>query len=149
MIVCGSALLPLSQVQAADPASKTYGGFAPGYRFKLTMTEKPVVTAVAVGGGGVLKKVPTGFPNFTKGQKVSFKIGSKGELIVENFSIPFHSGSASSNVYSVKNLTLVSSFSQAALTKTSGKPTFMNLVLRKKSGSGFSTKVTQVLYLLE
>ncbi len=144
MIVCGAALLPFSQAQAA-----TYGGFAPNYRFKLTMTEKPLVTVAAIGGGGVLKKVPAGFPNFAKGEKVTFKIGSKGELIVANFSIPFHSGSDSSNVYSVKNVTLVSNFSQAALTKTSGKPTFMNLVLRKKSGSGLSTKVTQVMYLLE
>lgn len=44
---------------------------------------------------------------------------------------------------------MVANFSQAAVNKTAGKPTFMNLVLRKKSGSGLSTKVTQVMYLLE
>lgn len=144
MIVCGAALLPLSQVQAAG-----FGGFASGYKFKLTLDEKPIATVISIKGGGVLKSVPDGFPKFQKGDRVSFKIGTRGELIVANFSIPYRSGSKYSNVYSAKDLTVVANFSQAVVNKTSGKPSFMNLVLRKKSGSGLSTKVTQVVYLLD
>ena len=149
LIVCGAALLPFTQAQAAGPASKNYGGFAPGYSFKLTMIEKPIASIAGITGSGILKKVPTGFPAFKADQNVSFKIGTKGELMVANFSIPFHSGSESSNVYSAKTFTMVANFSQAAITKTAGKPTFMNLVLRKKTGSGLSTKLTQVVYLLD
>lgn len=144
MIVCGAALLPFTQVQAAS-----FGGFAAGYKFKLTMTGKPIATVVSFKGGGVLKSIPDGFPKFQKGDRVPFKIGTKGELIVANFSIPFKSGTKSSNVYSAKDLTVVANFSQAAVNKTAGKPSFMNLVLRKKSGSGLSTKVTQIVYLLD
>lgn len=145
MIVCAAALLPFSQAQAA----KTYGGFAPGAKFKLTMIENPVGSVAAITGSKVLKNVPAGYPNYKKGTTVTFKIGGKGQLIAANFSIPFHSGSESSNVYSAKTFTMVANFSQAAITKTAGKPTFMNLVLRKKTGSGLSTKLTQVVYLLD
>ncbi len=149
LIVCGAALLPFAQAQAADPASKTYGGFAPGAKFKLTLSDNPIASVAGITGSGILKKVPAGFPDFKKGETVTFKIGGQGQLIAANFSIPFHSGSDSSNVYSVKTLTMVSNFSQAVLNKTAGKPTFMNLVLRKKTGSGLSTKITQVIYLLD
>lgn len=149
LIVCGTALLPFAQAQAAGPASKTYGGFAAGAKFKLTMTENPIATVGGITGSGILKKVPAGFPNYKNGETVTFKIGGQGQLIAANFSIPFHSGTATTDVYSVKNITMVSNFSQAALTKAAGKPTFMNLVLRKKSGSGLSTKITQVIYLLD
>lgn len=144
MIVCGAALLPLSQVQATS-----FGGFAAGYRFKLTLDAKPIATVISLKGAGVQKNIPEGFPQLRKGDKVGFKIGNKGQLIIEDFSIPFRSGSKSANVYSAKDLTVVANFSQAVVNKTSGKPIFMNLVLRKKSGSGLSTKVTQVVYLLE
>ena len=149
LIVCATALLPFTQAQAAGPASQNYGGFAPGYSFKLTMSAKPIASVAGITGSGILKRVPTGFPDYKEDQSVTFKIGSKGELMVANFSIPYLSGSKSTNVYSAKDLTVVSNFSQAAVNKRSGKPTFVNLVLRKKSGSGLSTKITQVIYLLD
>lgn len=149
LLVCATALFPLAQTQAASFASKSFGGFAPGATFKLTMTDNPVGTTAGVGGGGVLTSIPAGYPKYKKGTVVTFKIGKRGELIVANFSIPLHTVTATNNVYSPKTAKPGTSFSQAALTKSAGKVTFMNLVLRKTSGSGMSTKITQIVYLLQ
>jgi hypothetical protein len=149
LLVCATSLLPFAHAQAAHPVSKTFGGFAPGATFKLTMTENPIASVAGVTGSGVLKNIPAGYPKYKKGTTVTFKIGSQGQLIVANFSIPFHNGTATSNVYSAKSSSTVTNFSQAALNKSAGKVTFMNLVLRKTTGSGLSTKITQIVYLLE
>lgn len=150
VIACCAVILPVTQAHAGGPASKTFGGFSPNDRFKLTVDDKPVAVVISVGsGGGLLSKIPTGFPKLKKSDKVSFKIGSKGELIIDNFSIPFDSGTPTENLYTEVPSAKKPNISQAALIKTAGKPTFMNLVLRKVTGSGLSTKVYQVSYLLE
>jgi hypothetical protein len=149
LLVCATALFPLAHAETASFAGKTFGGFPPGATFKLTMNEVPVATTAGLSGVKVLKNIPAGYPKYKKGSKVTFKIGKKGELMVGNFSIPFRSTTATGNTYSSKSSVTTANLSQAAFTKANGKVTFMNLVLRKVSGSGFSTKTTQIMYLLE
>jgi hypothetical protein len=148
-LTCCFALLPFAQVQAAGAAGKTFGGFAAGAKFQMTVKEAPVATVASIRGGGLVNKIPAGFPNYRVGTKVNFKIGAKGDLVVAKFSIPLSTSSESSNTYSPKKKADASKLSQAGMSKNAGKPIFMNLVLRKATGSGMSTKVTQVVYLLE
>ena len=149
LLVCATALFPLAHAETASFAGKTFGGFPPGATFKLTMYEAPVATTAGLSGVTILKKIPAGYPKYKKGSKVTFKIGKKGELMVANFSIPFHSATAAGVSYSTKSSAPTAPLSQAACTKANGKVTFMNLALRKKSGAGLSTKLTQVVYLLQ
>jgi hypothetical protein len=90
-----AALLPFSQLQAAVP-----GGYPSGYKFTLKVKSK--ITSKTV-GTKVTKNVPVpaGIANYKVGQKVTFTIGSKGEIKTPAFSVPFNakSSTASSNSY--------------------------------------------------
>jgi hypothetical protein len=92
-IACCAALLPFSQAEA-----RTYGGFAPGKTFTLTVTEKVTKKFVL---SDVTKNVavPGGIPNFEVGQAVTFTIGPKGQLTAEGMSIPFEEAVANLNEY--------------------------------------------------
>lgn len=93
MIVCGAALLPLSQVHAA-----TYGGYAPGKKFTLTVKVKEAAS-LTLGGRPKKVPVPAGVPDFKVGQKVVFTIGAKGQLTAKGLSLPFKQDAGNANVY--------------------------------------------------
>jgi hypothetical protein len=145
-IVCVSALLPLSQVQA-----KTFGDFAPNKKFVLTVTEK----ISAQNKNGVLKTsvpVPAGLPNFSVGQKVKFKIGNKGELIVQGFSIGYKTGTAFSNGYGPKKVNAQTRTLPAAVVfkdSTTFEPTNAALYFFKVKVAGTKSTVNTVTYILE
>ncbi|GAA5123027.1 hypothetical protein JIN84_10855 [Luteolibacter yonseiensis] len=159
LIIAGGALLPATQIHAA-PASqsvsaaskaKTYGDFAVGQKFTLTVTE-----ALAVKGGltGTPKKtsIPSGVPKFKKGQKVKFTIGSKGELKGPGFTIKFESPSALANAYinkPKKGSTALNADAAVVRKNSLKKPVFAELSFFKTTGSGLKTTVYSVTYLLE
>ncbi|RYD73803.1 MAG: hypothetical protein EOP84_20970 [Verrucomicrobiaceae bacterium] len=81
---------PASQISSF--ATKTYGKFKPGYSFSLKVSE---VTVIKTAGS-----VPSSVPKFKKGQKITFKIGKKGELTGPNkVKIAFQGTSANINEY--------------------------------------------------
>ena len=89
LVACCAALLPITQAQAAEPAAKKYGDFKPGDTFTLK------VASVAPFGTR-----PSNFHVFKKGQKVKFRIGSKGQLTGPSFSINFtHDGTTKGQNY--------------------------------------------------
>lgn len=147
MIVCGAALLPLAQAQAADPAGKNYYNLPPGTKFTLKCTD--VVSTVA-GLDGKAKKVavPNGIPKFKKGQDVKFTIGSKGELKGPGFSTNFKSASADTTVYVDKQVgTKLPDTAAVRTNLTTKKATYTQLAFHKVTGSGLSTKVNFVVFL--
>ncbi len=148
-IVCATALLPFTQAQAADPAgAKRYGDFLPGKTFSFKVTN---VTSAKAGvtGGTVKAPVPSGIPKFTKGQKVTFTIGAKGELKGPGFSTSFSTGSITSNAY-VDKQSGTTLPDQAIVFKNYKKqPEGVNLTFNKVNISGFSTSVHLVNYTLE
>lgn len=96
VIACGIVIpatlqaAPVSQISSF--ATKTYGKFKPGYSFSLKVSE---VTVIKTSGN-----VPSSIPKFKKGQKITFKIGSKGELTGPNkVKIAFKGTSANINEY--------------------------------------------------
>ena len=142
MIVCGAALLPFSQIQAA-----TYGGWAPGKKFTFTVKEKESAS-LTLGGKPKMVAVPAGVPNFKKGQKVVFKIGSKGQLTAPGMSLPFKSDAGSANVYYIEPSR---SHPQADIGQvfkdSTGKPNSVALSFFRVKPGTFTT--TTVVYTLE
>ncbi len=147
--VCATALLPLTQAQAADPAgAKRYGDFLPGKTFSFKVTN--VTSAKATATGGTVKApVPSGIPKFTKGQKVTFTIGAKGELKGPGFSTSFSTGSITSNSY-VDKQSGGTVPDQAIVFKNYKKqPEGVNLTFNKITIAGYSSAVHLVNYTLE
>ncbi len=96
--------------------------------------------------------MPAGIPKFVKGKKVTFTIGSKGELKGPNntFSTAFKSATADTTVYVDKivgtNLPDNAAVKTSLVTK---KPTYTQLAFHKTTGSGFGTTVYFVVYTFE
>lgn len=148
-VVAFVALLPIAKVQAGGTAA-TYGGLAVGATFQLKMIDDAVATYGSASGGGETA-VPAGMPNFKKDEIITLTIGKKGALTGTGFSVLFQrtdSGSTRYNYYQNK-ISSKGVPSQAALQFVGNQPNFLNLVLRKTTGSGLSTKVYQVMYLME
>lgn len=156
LIIAGGALLPISQIQAAPAskdisfAAKTYGDFAPGKKFTLTVTDVVSVKGTLT---GTPKKsaVPGGIPKFKKGQKVKFAIGSKGELKGAGFAIKFEAGSITSNAYvnKPKKGANVQGDTGIVFKDSLAQPSAANLFFFKTSGSGLKTAVYSVNYVLD
>lgn len=145
-IACAALLLPVTTAQA-----KEYGGWAPGKTFRFTVKAK--VSGKADALGNVIKKapVPAGVPNYSKGQKVKFTIGPKGQLQgPDGLNLPFKSDGGSANVYantpSAKNpqANVGEVFKNA-----SGKPVGVALTFFKVKLDGFATTTYVVHYTLE
>ncbi|RYD39483.1 MAG: hypothetical protein EOP85_15870 [Verrucomicrobiaceae bacterium] len=80
---------PVSQLSRSV---KKYGGFKPGYKFTLRVTDKDVVKPFG--------DVPNEVPSFREGAKINFKIGPKGQLTArEGVWINFEDGSKDGNDY--------------------------------------------------
>lgn len=90
-------LLPVTSLEAA-PASKKFGDFTAGQKFKLTVTDKKSVK-VKPGSGKKNVAVPNGIPDFAKGEKVSFTIGKSGQLRGPGFSIVYREANDDENYY--------------------------------------------------
>lgn len=121
LLVC-SSLLPITQLQAAGPAGKKFGGLTAGKKFTLTVQE---ATSSQTRGTKVNHKapIPDGIPKFTKGQKIKFAIGNKGELKGPGFSIAYLSSSANANSYAKLPSSKTVSPNGAAVFKSStGQP---------------------------
>lgn len=143
-IACCAVLLPFSQLEA-----KSYGGFKPGKTFTMKVTER--ITAKTV-GTKVVKNVPvpTGVPNYKKGQKVKFTIGAKGQLTAKGLSIPFKEDGGTANVYNKVVTTGAPKSDTGEVFKSStNKPVNVALMFNRTKVDGFSTSVTTVTYVLE
>ena len=90
-------LLPVHMARAED--SETYGGFAPGKTFTLTVTDKSSVRTKGVDADKNVP-VPKGWPAFAEGDKVKFTIGDDGQLTGPGFSITFRDEKGRLNIYS-------------------------------------------------
>jgi hypothetical protein len=142
-LACAAVLLPFSQAQA-----KTYGGFKPGKTF--TFTVKEAISIKAVGFNKPVKApVPAGVPKFNKGKKVTFKIGTKGQLIVDGVSIPYKTDGGSANAYIwVKTGAAPATNSALVYKNSSSKPLGVALTFIRAKYSGFTTTTNTVTYTL-
>ena len=148
MIGCG-ALLPLSEMKAAEPAVKTYGGFTPGQTFTFTVTDR---TSTKTRGTKVTKNVPVpnGIPDFAEGQTVKFTIGAKGQLKGSGFSIRYRSDKGDVNLYSNNPSTSSIAGEAATVSKTRrDRPTDATLTFYRVRFSGFVPISHFVQYDLE
>lgn len=99
-IILLAAVLPLSIADAAPKPKvpKVFGGFPVGKSFTLTVTNR---ISSATQGTQVINPapVPAGIPNLQIGQRVTFTVGPKGELVGPGFKIAYTADSISSNSY--------------------------------------------------
>jgi hypothetical protein len=146
---CG-LILPFTQLQATEFADETFGGFAAGKEFTLTVTERLSIKTV---GSDVTRHVPIprGMPDFRKGQKVNFIIGRRGQLKGPGFSITFKDDERRINFYSINPSGFSSEGSAATVTKTAkrDRPTGASLTFYQFRFSGFKPVTSSVSYLLE
>lgn len=144
-------LLPLAQAQAGGPASKTFGGFSAGKKFTLTV--QSYTSSQSVGTKNKLfVPIPTGIPNFKKGQAVKFTIGTKGQLIAAGFSMPILSTSATINSYAkLPNLSSLSPNGAGVYKNGTGTPVGSTLIFYKYRIDGATVNgltINQVSYVL-
>lgn len=138
-------MFPIAQSEAATP-----GGLKPGTTFKLTVTTRSSIK-VAQFETDMHAPIPSGIPNFKKGQLVRFTIGSNGQLKADQMSIPIVRSDSLSNIYYSKRATNLSTIlSNGQLVKRRKIiPKTLVLSFAKTSGSGFQTEVQTVDYVLE
>lgn len=149
LTACFATLLPLAPLQAASPADvKLYGGFAPGKEFTFKVTNVTCAKGTLT-GGTVKASVPSGIPKFRKGQNVTFKIGSKGQLTGPGFSTSYLSGGAVSNAYADAQSGMTLPDTAIVFKSSKTKPNGVNLTFLKVTGSGLSTATYLVNYTLE
>lgn len=147
-IACCAVLLPFSQAEA-----KTYGGFAPGKTF--TMTVKKKVSTKSVNTTTTKNvPVPAGIPDYKVGQKVKFKIGKKGQFTgPDGLSLPFKTGTtgaAAVNVYYIPPTRTKPQGDTGEVFKTAAnQPTHVALFFARFKISGFSGVTNVVSYTLE
>ena len=143
-----AALLPVSSLRAADPAT-TFGGFTPGQTFTMTVTD---ATSVRTKGTDADRNVPVpdGWPDLKEGDSVKFVIGKNGQLTGPDFSITYKSEKERINLYS-NNPTLTSPRGEAAVISKNhvDKPRVVRLTFYKLHFSGFLPVTNTVTYKLE
>jgi hypothetical protein len=137
------SLLPLSSLQA-----RTYGGFEPFKRFKLTVTK---VTSVKRTGLTLQTDaaIPAGIPSYRLGERVKFTIGRRGGLTARGLNLAFKNGNRNVNNY-LNPVTAGSLNIQAAgVSKTAtGQPANMIINYQKVEGTGSSIAIYNVSYQL-
>ncbi len=145
-IACCAVLLPFSQAEA-----KTYGGFAPGKKIYMVVKEK--ISGKVDFSGKVIKKgpVPAGIPDYKVGDKITFKIGKKGQLTgPDGLSLPFKQDAGSANVYFIPPSRNRPSGDIGQVFKDAdNKPTATALTFFKVKISGFVPTTYTVVYSLE
>lgn len=147
-IACAAVLLPISQADA-----KPYGGFNPGKKITMVVTEK--ISSKSV--NGVLKNnvpVPAGIPDYKVGQKVKFKIGKKGQLTgPDGLSLPYKSGRggvAEANNYLIPpSKSRPEGDSGLIFKDAANKPLNASLFFARFKVSGYSGVTSVVSYTLE
>ncbi|MES2440727.1 MAG: hypothetical protein V4584_16795 [Verrucomicrobiota bacterium] len=148
-IACCAALLPFTQVQAAGVPGKNYYNLAPGTKYSLKVTDV-VSTVTGLDGQAKQVAVPAGIPKFKKGQTVKFTIGKKGELKGPGFSTKFLSADPTTSAYADKQVgTKLPDNAAVKTSLTTKKAVYTQLAFHKITGSGFSTKVHFVVYVLQ
>ena len=149
ILVCCGALLPFTQVRAAD--AKTYGGFTAKQKFSFKVSTAASLKTV---GFKVSKApVPDGIPKFKVGQNITFIIGSWGELTGPGFSIPFLKKGTSAGGNGYSNIVPGSTKSPivAVVLKDSvtGAPAHVNIIFSKYSVKGTTVTTNAVTYDFE
>lgn len=146
MIVCGTTLLPLSQVHAAT----TYGGFAPGKTFSLTVKTRISKALVGFTTKPKTVAVPSGVPDYKVGQKITFTIGAKGQLTAKNLSLPYKSTTPTSVAYYIKPDSSHPQGDIGQVFKTlKNRPTDVHLLFVRVKVSGTTPTTTTVDYTFE
>lgn len=137
-------ILPLTELKAATP-----GGLKAGTTFNLTVTTRSSIKRSQF-ATDTSAPIPSGIPNFKKGQTVKFTIGTNGQLKADLMSIPIVLADSRSNMYYLRRSSNGSStMSNGQLTKTNNVPETLVLSFSKTSGSGFQTVVQVISYVLE
>ncbi len=145
IIFCCGVTFPTA---TAAPVSKTshfakmYGGFTPGYKFTLRVTDKEIIR--------VAGDVPNEVPNFKEDTKIKFTIGKKGQLTArEKLYIPLENGSQDGNVYEKFGSNLTKLTSTAYIDKNgSGNPVKGKLTFTITSFDNIFPLRYQVIYTL-
>ncbi|MEO5914370.1 MAG: hypothetical protein ABIS50_09070 [Luteolibacter sp.] len=148
LLLCGS-LLTVTQAQAGGPVSKTFGGFAAGKKFTLTVQEATSTKSV---GTNVDNKVPVpeGIPKFKVGQKIAFTIGKKGELTGPNFSIALLNSTTNANSYAKQpTQKTVSPIIGSVFKDSSGKPVATTMTFYQYRITNYKLSVNLVGYVLK
>ena len=145
-LACAAVLLPLGQIQA-----KTFGSFTPNKMFTLELTAKESFK-VKPGGARKNSGIPNGVPNFKIGQKVKFKIGSKGQLIGPGFSISFRDSATIgglANIYQdpKKPGSSTRKLSLGQIYVVDNLPTSGNLTFTVFNINGLNSSVSTVVYV--
>ncbi len=147
LIAASAAWLANSPVQAVEP--KTFGTFHAGDTFSLRVTERSSIRAK---GDDAPKAapVPPGVPNFSKGQKVQFTIGARGQLKGSGFSIKFKGRVGVVNAYVNDPSWSAPEGDAATVVKTEeDAPSHATLTFYRFSFSGFIPVLKTVRYQLE
>ena len=146
LIVCGAALLSFSQTQAAT----AYGGFSPGLKFTLTVKSRVSKALVGTSTKPKTVAVPSDVPDYKLGQKVTFTIGAKGQLIaMDGLSLPFKSDKGSANAYYKKTDSSHPQGDIGEVFKVANKPTAANLLFVRAKVSGVTPTSITVGYWFE
>lgn len=143
-IACCAVLVPIQQADA-----KSFGGFKPKKTFTFKVKEK--ISAVAVGFEKPRKApVPPGLPNFNVGQKVTFRIGPKGQLMFKGGSMPFKADGGTSNVYAVTpSATNPSGDSGLVFKNSKNQPIAVSLSFARFKINGMTPTTNTVNYTFE
>jgi hypothetical protein len=145
IILAAGVMLPLNPLNAAQ----SYGGFVPGSKFTFTVKER---TSISTKGTKVTKNapIPSGVPDFAKGESVKFIIGSKGQVTGPDFKITFRKKQGLVVLYS-NNPTVSKPRGEAAtITKNSaGRPIEATLSFSRLHFSGFIPVTNTVNYVFE
>lgn len=148
LLVCTS-LVCSGHLQAAGPASKSFGGFTAGKKFTLTIQSATSSRAV---GTKVTDKVPVplGVPKFKLKQAVRFTIGKNGELKGPGFSIPLRGSSLNTNSYAKQpTQTTASPINASVFKDAKGKPVGIALTFYQYRVTGTRLTISLVGYVLK
>ncbi len=147
LMTAGIALLPITQA-----AAKTFGGFAPGKTFTLTVKQVNSTQTIGYKAPKVVP-IPPGIPKFKIGDKVKFEIARNGQLKGPDFLLPYVSSTASINTYSIQpSLNLLSPNGGIVTKNSKNQATGCALDFYKYRIPGTtinSLTVNQVTYILE
>ena len=142
-LIFGTTLLPLSPLQA-----RTYGGFEPLKKFKLTVTK---VTSVKRTGLTLQTDaaIPAGIPSYLLGQRVKFTIDRRGGLTARGLNLAFKNGNRNVNNYLNPVTASNTDVQGAGIGKTAtGQPANMIINYQKVEGTGSSIAIYNVSYQL-
>lgn len=143
-----AALFLVTPLQAADSVA-TFGGFAAGKTFTMTVTERE---SYKTKGDNADQNVPVpdDMVNFKKGQRVTFVIGRNGQLKGPGFSIRYETEQDQVNTYSNNPSVNSPEGKSAAVSKTPrDKPKVVRLTFYRVKFSGNTPITNTVTYKME